>query len=438
LLGSGKPRFPSFVAYKKLIAPAVPRLFTFLILLVLAGCERPTLKEETSPLTREAYVWQQTSTPALDEAVRIALPELESLSFHAADIRFQRSIADVQKFPVPWSILKKSGKPVSLVIRIYADLLQPSIEQIDPLRDLVHELLGAVREVGLDCREIQLDYDCPDSQVALYAKFIRDLQRAVPEVRLPITALPSWLKSPDFPELAASAGEYILQVHSLSLPKPNEKSITLFDPTAAWKAVDRATQVGLPFRLALPTYRCTVVMDARGKRGSAYSENSPPSLENGQHYLSGTAEPDELAAFVSQIQSNRPPLLTGLIWYRLPVSTDRMNWPWFTFQLVSQGIPPKSQWETKLDLRPEGFSTITIHNVGQQPELAPARVIASWPPNAFIAADALGGYVLNQADAHTYFTPLLILPPIVLQPGDKLTIGWIRLTPGEAAKISLE
>lgn len=414
------------------------RLLILLTLFAVAGCQRQASVKQTNTLTREAYVWQQTSSPALDEAVQIALPELDSLSFHAADIRFQRSIADVQKFPVPWAILKKSGKPVSLVIRIYADLLQPTVVQLDPLRDLIHELLATTREAGLSCREIQLDYDCPDSQVALYAKFMRELQRAIPEVRLPITALPSWLNSPDFPELAASAGEYILQVHSLTLPKPTEQSIMLFDPAAARKAVDRATQIGLPFRLALPTYRCTVIMDARGKRGSAYSENSPPPLEIGQHYISGTAEPNELATFVSQIQSHRPPHLTGLIWYRLPVSTDRMNWPWSTFQLVSQGTPPKSQWETKLDLRPQGFSTITIHNIGQQPELAPTRVIASWPANTFRAADALGGYVLEKTNTHTYFTPSPTTPPIVLQPGDKLTIGWIRLHPGNTAKISLE
>ena len=416
----------------------MPRLFTLLTFLALAGCHRPVSQSDAPPLTREAYVWQQTSSPALDEAVEVALPTLDSLSFHAADIRFQRSIADVQKFPLPWAILKKSGKPVSLVIRIYADILHPTLEQIDPLRDLARELLDATRQAGLTCREIQLDYDCPDSQIALYANFIRSLQLEIPEVRLPITALPSWLKSPHFPELATSAGEYILQVHSLRLPKPTEKSITLFDPAAAWKALDRATQIGLPFRLALPTYRCTVIMDARGKRGSAYSENSPPPLEIGQHYISGTAEPDELAAFVSQIQSRRPPHLTGLIWYRLPVSTDRMNWPWSTFQLVSQAIAPKSQWEINLDPRPEGFSTITIHNIGQQPELVPSRVIASWPPNVFLAADALGGYILEQADTHTYFTPSPTLPPIILQPGSKLTIGWLRLTPGNTAKISLE
>ncbi len=432
------PRISSFSLLEKATLFTVQRLFLFLILTVGTACHRQEKIASPTPLTREAYVWQQSSSPALDDVVRIALPELDSLSCRAADIRFSRSIADVQKFPIPWTILKKSGKPVSLVIRIYADFLQPSVEQIDPLRDLIRELLDAVKEAGLSCREIQLDYDCPDSQIALYAKFIRDLQHAVPEVPLPITALPSWLKSPDFHELAASAGEYILQVHSLSLPGPAAKDITLFESGAAGKAMERAAQIGLPFRLALPTYRCTVIMDARGKRGSAYSENSPPPLETGQHYISGTAEPTELATFVSQLQARRPPLLTGLIWYRLPVSTDRMNWPWPTFQLVSQGIIPASRWEIRLDPRPEGFSTVIISNAGQRPELAPANIFATWPGAEFVAADALGGYTLEKTDSNCIFTPSPTLPPIVLQPGDKLTIGWIRLSPGHVATISLE
>jgi Protein of unknown function (DUF3142) len=416
----------------------VPRLLLFLTLVLLAGCHRPAATTTQSPLTREAYVWQQAESPALTDAVRIALPELSSLSFHAADIHFAGKTASVQKFPIPWSLLAKSGKPVSLVIRIYSGSL--GSPEIDPMRDLIHDLLAATHEAGLTCREIQLDYDCSESYLPDYAEYLGALRRAVPEVPLPITALPTWLPYPEFRDLARIAGQYVLQVHSLTLPGPRASSVTLFDPATARRAIQRASDIGLPFRLALPTYRCNVIMDTHGRRGSAYSENATPPLEFGQHYLSGTAEPTELAAFVNKLQSTRPPFLTGIIWYRLPISTDRMNWPWSTFQLVSQGRVPISRLESKLEPHPEGFSTIVIRNTGEQPEVAPATVKASWPAAAFIAADGLAGYSVEKApdSSNCLFRSSLNSPPTILPPGASLTVGWLRLKPSEVAHISLE
>lgn len=411
------------------------RIFHTCLLIALTGCQRAP-ERASVPLTREAYVWQQVASPALEEAVRGALPALDSLSFHAADIRFTESGVRAQEFPVSWPVLAKDGRPVSLVVRIYARTLDGSEEQVDAVRDVIRSLRSTAQKAGLACREVQLDYDCADSKLSLYADFLRGLRKAVPETPLPITVLPSWLDQPAFRPLAEAASEYILQVHSLHTPRPDDQSITLFEATAAQRAIDRASALGSPFRLALPTYRSTVIMEKLGKRGPAYSENRPPPLEPGQRYVSGTAELAEIAPFVARLLKQPPAHLTGLIWYRLPVATDRMNWPWSTFQLVSTGVIPKSQLTTALDVRPEGFSTILVRNTGEQPEKAPERIRVSYLGS--ISADGLAGYALERDKDTLIFSAPHHTPPTILQPGAQLTIGWLRSPQTEGIKIFLE
>ncbi len=89
--------------------------------------------------------------------------------------------------------------------------------------------------------------------------------RGISRTPLSITALPTWLERSGFKGLASSAGSYVLQVHSLERPKDINTRFELCDSKAARRAVDLAGKVGVPFRVALPTYGYLIAFDSEGK-----------------------------------------------------------------------------------------------------------------------------------------------------------------------------
>lgn len=79
-----------------------------------------------------------------------------------------------------------------------------------------------------------------------------------------ITALPAWLNQPAFKRLISAVDDYVLQVHSLERPNSPEAAFTICDPAAARRAVERAAQFAVPFRVALPTYGYAIAYDRQG------------------------------------------------------------------------------------------------------------------------------------------------------------------------------
>ena len=114
---------------------------------------------------------------------------------------------------------------------------------------------------------LEIDYDCPTSKLAGYARFLAALrQRLAPDLALSITALPTWMSSSALERVAAEVSEIVLQVHAVDDPRHG-----LFDPAQAerWvRAFGRRT--AQPFRVALPAYdvRVTWRTDSRSTRSS--------------------------------------------------------------------------------------------------------------------------------------------------------------------------
>jgi hypothetical protein len=78
----------------------------------------------------------------------------------------------------------------------------------------------------------------------------------------------------------------------------------------------------LPFRVALPTYAYLVAFDAKGITARHFRRGSP--LRVAARFAGGPleADPTELALLVNEWMQKRPALMTGIIWYRLPVKAD--------------------------------------------------------------------------------------------------------------------
>jgi hypothetical protein len=115
--------------------------------------------------------------------------------------------------------------------------------------------------------------------------------------------------------------------------------------------------------------------------------------------------------------------MTGIVWYRLPVSTDRMNWRWPTLSAVMEGRAPRSA--LRAEASPENPSDIRLVNGGESDEPIPARISVRWEKAFFVSADALNGFELeNDADRVIFMAKS---DGEILAPGESRVIGWLRL-----------
>lgn len=397
----------------------------------LTACDKPVPRA----LTKEAYVWQRTPSEALDRALQKG-DMLDGLHVLAAEVSFQGGGIQVQRSRLPWKSLAALQRPMGLVIRISKAEGGLGTGQVDAIRSLTESLLAEARSAGAVCGEVQIDYDCADSKIRSYAEFLEGLAKTMPEVPLAFTALPSWLDRHGFNRLAKSTGNYVLQVHSLRLPKANDSRAVLFERRAALKAIILAERHRIPFRVALPTYRCAVVFDAEGQKVAVVSETDPPVLEEGMKMVVGDSNPAELAGFVHDLEQRRSRWLTGILWYRLPVETDRMNWAWPTFVAVNAGQVPEARMEVSLAPQKQGYSRIEIRNRGDGPGIAPAEIVVSWEGGKLEAADGLGGYSLA-TDIQPKSCRLISTRDTELPPGETMIAGWVRLADPQSLSVTI-
>ncbi|MDR2463284.1 MAG: DUF3142 domain-containing protein, partial [Verrucomicrobiales bacterium] len=221
---------------------------------LLAACSKTP--RSAGALPHEVYVWQRVWSPAVSGAVDEGKNDVARYAVLAAEI----AGGEVARPAIDWAALRNSGRPVALVLRLGKNDIDGQRAEI--VTRLAMQLFGDAQENGVTASELQIDYDCAESKLGGYRALLQKLRDTVPLTVTP-TALPSWLKQPEFAALARESGGFVLQVHSTSAPKLGVEKIC--SPSAARRWVGQAGRLGVPFRVALPTYRYLTAFDARGK-----------------------------------------------------------------------------------------------------------------------------------------------------------------------------
>jgi hypothetical protein len=373
----------------------------------------------------------------VDEAVSTAAPEMKGLVFLAAEVSFEGKRMSVVRVAVDYDSLKQSGLPAGLALRIgawngeFSEDAQPFID----IGNLAKELLAEASGAGLEVDEFQLDFDCASSDLDGYRHWVTELRKWISPVPLVITCLPSWLNEPGFRDLVLSADSYVLQVHSLERPESIDSQFTICDTSKALAYIETASRFNIPFRVALPTYSYVLEFDSDGKfsglsaeRPRFYGENEPSQLRI------ASSNPDELADLVSVLTDDRPANLEGIIWYRLPVSTDRFNWPWPTLVAVKKGNHPRVSLNAHAEPMGATLIDILVSNNGETAE-SPPTVRVSWQDAHLIASDGLYGFTITGISPQVVeIRPPTELAaaragqfwPLRLFPGVNCPIGWLR------------
>ena len=303
------------------------------------------------------------------DAVADAPPELAGLHVLALEV----AADGAQVWPaVALDALRRSHRPITAVVRI--DGSRPLAEL--SLAPLV-EVLATWREAGVEVAGVEIDHDCATAALADYATWL--VRARVPGVRWSITALPTWTGSAALARVIAAVDEVVLQVHAIRAP-------TIFEPHQARRWVDAfaTAMAGRPFRVAVPTYRVEL----------------------------GEAEPRMVAGFVHELAGAAVPGLRGIVWFRLPVASDRATWRTATLRGAITGAPLVADVRVHVAPRGPGVFDIVLANDGT----LDARYPGVWLEGS---ADLVAGYKFDHD--HMRWNA----PARVIAAGETTVIGWV-------------
>lgn len=386
-----------------------------------SGCRKtPGLVE--APFCQRGYLWQRHWDGNVEAAAEEAGQRLDGIILLGAEIEWHQGTPEVIKANIPWG--KFRGKAVALGLRV-APFPGPFAENDARAQLLCHTakaLLEDAASQGTHIKEVQLDFDCAQKKLAGYAEWVRAVRSAVAPLPLVITALPGWMGEKEFPPLVREADGYVLQVHSVPV-KSTDRGRTLCDPQAAREWVEQAASIGLPFSVALPTYRCVAGYGSGGKLLGVAMDSVPLSWPPGTATVEFATDAADVADLVAWLRDTRPRGLKELIWYRVPVASDMRNWGWPTLAAVMQGREPTSCLKVlRSGENPTDFALI---NNGESDEPLACTVKVAWDGARPTSWDALDGWELKVDDDTATFS-VASGCEIHLPPGGRRDMGWIR------------
>jgi len=378
-------------------------------------------------LPQAVYVWQRAWTPPVVTAVAGRAANFSETVVLAAEVTWKKPGPQVVRVAVDWGTLGKLHQPVGLALRVgpYHGALAADTASVRWLADLAGSLVAEARAQGVEPAEVEIDYDCATAKLDDYRRWLAVVQHALAPLPVTITALPAWLESPDFAGLAAGATNYVLQVHSLEKPVSVDRPFTLCDPAAARRAVARAGELGVPFRVALPTYSYLVAFGADGKFAGLSAEAGKVDWPAGTTVRTMAADPVAMSGLVQNWTTNRPAALRGVVWYRLPVAVDNLNWRWPTLCAIVETRPLREHVFARARRVEAGLVEISLVNDGDLDISSRLAVSVRWSAARLLAGDGLRDFELAEPDA----SAAKINSPAKsfrLPAGESETVGWLR------------
>ena len=361
------------------------------------------------------------------EAVSQHAKDFHQIVLLSAEVRWRNKEPQVVRVPIDYHAIRKTAVPVGLALRIgtYAGPFAATDKIAVFLSDLAAALIAQAQTNLVEVSELQIDFDCAESKLDGYRLWLETIQHKVAPTPVAITALPSWLEARAFRDLALTAGSYILQVHSLARPASVDAPFTLCNPQTAQRAVTRAGPIGVPFRVALPTYGYVLAFDRNGKFIGLSAEGPAKEWPDRAQLREVNSNPVELAALVQAWSASRPTAMQGVIWYRLPVAQDILNWRWPTLATIMAGRVPRESLRASAHRVESGLAEISLENDGELDISSRLAVTARWSNARLVAGDGLRGFALvdNGLTTATFQT---LAQPCRLPASEKLTVGWLR------------
>jgi hypothetical protein len=363
----------------------------------------------TIPIVQDAYIWQREWTSAVRTAVQQESPHFRRLVILAAEISPRDPVGRVTTVAPDYPAVARSVSSVGLAIRIGplpardAAAMLPGSDQTAQICSVCAKAIANAERCQLKVAELQVDFDCADSKLAGYAVWVGAIKRAIAPIPVVITALPSWLKEDDFEELARTAGSFVLQVHSLQQPAGPEDSMTLCDPEESRRYVDEAAGIGVPFRVALPTYGYLAGFSPDGLLLGLGADGPVPAWPPGTVLRAMRSDPQSIASMVRQWTGAPPAGMAGIIWYRLPVEGEAMNWRSVTLHAVMAGRAPAANIVVQVIRTEPALLDIYLANTGDADGPYRCSIVTTMAASDAVASEGMnGGLPILQAASRVF------------------------------------
>ena len=367
-------------------------------------------------------MWQRVWDKATKAAVAGVPETVAELAPSCVEITWRANGETSVAWPsVDFETLRASRRPVNAVMRVGPR--QPTREAQTAVCAIAIQMLERLRQGGVKPVELQVDFDCAERNLGGYRPWLAALRTAAQPVPVRPTCLPAWLGHRDFAALARESGAFILQVHATEKPTSHAAGTALCEASNARRWVEQAGRLGVPFRVALPTYTYRVAFAADGTLLGIEAEGEPRLWPRGTLLRAFRPDAAQMAALVKEWKHDRPAGLTGLLWYRLPVASDTMNWRWPTLAAVMQGREPVHA--LRLEQSHTQPADIRLINDGEAEEPLPRRIFAKCT-GGIEAADGIGGYRMEPASDGVSFVRSDEMLSARLRPGEQHAAGWIR------------
>ncbi len=330
-----------------------------------------------------------------------------------------------------WRSLAAAARPVVLVMRAPDSLARVLAQGKGQISSIAADFLRVYGRLNSDATSagctiagLQIDYDCPTARLADYRALLENLRPSLaaahPGAQLSITALPTWMQSKSFGPLVRATAWYTLQIHGIERPTTIEKPIVLCDAARIVPWAKRASSFGVPFLVALPSYGYRVIFDGAGKFTALVAEGAQSTLRSGFQERLVEADPQAMAATMRMLRAAPPANLRGVVWFRLPIPTDRLNWPWLTLAAVMDGRNPALTFAAELRHPDPGLYEVWLRNTGQSNTHSMISLSADLTGYHVLASDTTNGFDLGEHGILTGPAPPL---------GSSRLAAWFRITP---------
>ncbi len=381
----------------------------------------------SGPLEHDAFVSQQDWNDSVRAAVTRHATDFHELILLAAEVTWKDNAPQVVRVPIDYAILNGTNTVIGLALHIsaYAGQFSASDDTAKFLAGLAASVIAEAQSNSVHVAELQVDFDCPVARLEGYRHWLMAIKNACSPTHITITAMPSWLNEPVFEKLVRNSTHYILQACSPDRPKSFNASFTLCDTFETKLAVEEAARLGLAFRVALPTCGYLIAFDKQGKFLGQSADGASTNWPSGAQIREVRAEPLAMAGLVQTWTTNRPDMLRGVVWYRLPVTNDALNWRWPTMSAMLAVRSPVESFRAETRRTEPGLVQINLVNDGDLDISSQFAIEAQWTDARLVAGEGLLGFdateenpgkVKFQSKAHR------------LPAGERQTVGWLRLS----------
>jgi hypothetical protein len=145
-----------------------------------------------------------------------------------------------------------------------------------------------------------------------------------------------------------------------------------------------------------------------------------------------------MAELAAEWARRRPEGMRGLIWYRLPVGNDALNWRWVTLAAVMRGEKPAAKLVVEARKSQTGLIEVDMINEGSGDSDGPVRLevkaIGGARHPRLVARDALPPFEAQQRGDDTIFEA----NSIRLAAGERRMAGWIRFSENTEVHLDIQ